>query len=84
MFFLKQVTNIRKSREMNKFIHGSEASVDYLLENVQSLKNWRSDDVGNVLDILEQEIQEWSKRKERIFKRALLSDAVSYLRENML
>lgn len=60
------------------------ASVDYLLENVQSLKNWRSDDVGNVLDILEQEIQEWSKRKERIFKRALLSDAVSYLRENML
>lgn len=59
------------------------ASVDYLLENVQSLKNWRSDILGDVLDILELEIQRWSRRKEKMFTRALLSDAVCYLRDNM-
>lgn len=60
------------------------ASVDYLLENVPTLQSWRTKDMGVVLDILEQEIQEWSKRKEQMFKRALLSDAVSYLRNNIL
>ena len=57
-------------------------TVDYLLENVPMLQNWRTKDMGYVLDILEQEIQEWSKRKEQMFKRALLSDAVNYLRNN--
>lgn len=56
------------------------ASVDYLLENVPSLQDWRNNEMRYVLDILEQEIQNWSKRKELMFKRALLSDAVNYLR----
>ena len=60
------------------------ASVDYLLENVPTLQSWRTKEIGYVLDILEQEIQEWSKRKEQMFKRALLSDAVNYLRNNIL
>ena len=55
------------------------SSVDYLLETVNSLKNWRKDNRNNVLDILEYEIQNWSKRKEQMFKRALLSDALDYL-----
>lgn len=59
------------------------ASVDYLLENVESLKNWKSNDIGHVLDVLAQEIQRWSKRKEQIFKRSLLEDAVIYLRNNI-
>lgn len=58
------------------------ASVDYLLENVQSLKDWRQQGIGTVLDILEQEIQKWSKRKEKMFKRALLADTVDYLRDS--
>ena len=60
------------------------ASVDYLLENVPTLQSWRTEEMGYVLDILEQEIQKWSKRKEQMFKRALLSDAVDYLRNNIL
>lgn len=59
------------------------ASVDYLLKNVPSLQNWRNNEMGYVLDILEQEIQKWSKRKEQMFKRALLSDTVDYLRMNI-
>ena len=59
------------------------STVDYLLENVQSLKNWRNDDVDNVLDVLALEIQKWSKRKEKMFKRCLLKEAVIYLRDNM-
>lgn len=59
------------------------ATVDYLLENVESLKEWRRDDLGNVLNILEYEIQEWSKRKEQMFERSLLSNAVCYLRDNI-
>ena len=59
------------------------ATVDYLLENVESLKHWRNDDMGNVLDILEQEIQKWSKRKEQMFKRDLLSEAVRHLYGNI-
>lgn len=59
------------------------ATVDYLLENIESLKGWRSADIDNVLNILEREIQKWSKRKERMFKRALLSDAVCYLHSNI-
>lgn len=59
------------------------ASVDYLLENVQSLKNWRNNNKEEVLNILEQEIQTWSKRKEQMFKRNLLSDTVDYLYDNI-
>ena len=39
--------------------------------------------MGNVLDILEQEIQKWSKRKEQMFKRDLLSEAVRHLYGNI-
>lgn len=60
------------------------STVDYLLENKASLKQWKSDDVNLVLDILEQEIQGWSHRKEQMFKRNLLSDALEYLRNNTI
>lgn len=56
------------------------SSVDYLLQTVPALENWRNGDQNEVLDILEQEIQSWSKRKEQMFKRVLLSDALNYLR----
>ena len=60
------------------------STVDYLLENKASLKQWRSDDANLVLDILEQEIQGWSHRKEQMFKRNLLSDALEYLKNNTI
>lgn len=59
------------------------SSVDYLLQNVPDLVNWRNDDKNAVLDILEQEIKKWSRRKEQMFKRALLADAIDYLRVNI-
>lgn len=55
------------------------SSVDYLLETVPSLKNWRNDDTKRVLDIIEHEIQGWSRRKEQMFKRNLLADALDYI-----
>lgn len=60
------------------------ASVDYLLENVNSLKGWRYKYIEDVLDILQQEIQKWSKRKEHLFTRGLLYKAVCYLRNNII
>ncbi len=59
------------------------ASVDYLMESVPSLQSWRNDDMNHVLDIIEKEVQKWSKRKEQMFKRALLADAVMHLRNNL-
>ena len=59
------------------------STVDYLLETVPSLKTWRSEDEGVVLNILENEIQSWSRRKEQMFKRNLLADALEYLRYNI-
>lgn len=59
------------------------STVDYLLENVESLKKWKTDNIETVLDILELEIKKWSKRKEQMFKRTLLFNAVCYLRDNM-
>lgn len=59
------------------------STVDYLLENTASLKHWRSDDANLVVDILEQEIQGWSHRKEKMFRRDLLADALEYLRDNI-
>lgn len=55
------------------------ASVDYLLENSPALHEWREMEAEQVLDLLEKEIQGWSKRKEQLFRRALLSDAVEHL-----
>lgn len=59
------------------------ATVDYLLENTETLKDWRKKDADIVLDVLKQEIQKWSKRKEQMFKPEWLVKAVEYLRENM-
>lgn len=58
------------------------SSVDYLLETVPALKNWRYDSAIAVLDVLEQEIQGWSKRKEQMFPRNLLINALEYIRYN--
>ena len=60
------------------------SSVDYLLENTPSLKNWRNCEIDYVLGILEDEISKWSKRKEHMFKRNLLENAVRYLSDNIL
>lgn len=57
------------------------ASVDYLLNNVPSLHNWKNDDDNDVMDMLTVEIQNWSKRKEQLFKRNYLSAAYHYLKE---
>ena len=59
------------------------SSVDYLLETVPALKGWRNSDTTEVLDIVEGEIQRWSVRKERMFKRQLLADALEYMRDRM-
>lgn len=56
------------------------SSVDYLLQTVPTLENWRNDEANDVLDILEIEIQRWSWRKGQMFKRALLLDALNYLK----
>lgn len=56
------------------------ASVDYLLENVESLKNWKNNDIKHTLDILEHEFQQWSRRKEQMFKRNLLEQAIMYIK----
>lgn len=58
------------------------SSVDYLLENAPSLKNWRNTYTDEVLDVLEREIQGWSKRKEQMFTRDLLANALEYIRYN--
>ena len=57
------------------------ATVDYLLDKTPSLQNWRNDDEDNVIDILETEIHQWSKRKEQIFKRKFLYEAYRYLKK---
>jgi O-acetyl-ADP-ribose deacetylase (regulator of RNase III) len=59
------------------------SSVDYLLQTVPGLENWKNDDPNTVLDTLEYEIQNWSKRKEQMFKRTLLLDAVNYLKDSV-
>lgn len=59
------------------------SSVDYLLQSVPALENWRNEEANEVLDTLELEIQRWSRRKEQMFKRALLSDALNYLRARL-
>ena len=56
------------------------SSVDYLLQTVPALTNWKNDDREAVLDILEHEISEWSRRKEQMFNRHLLTQAVDYLK----
>ncbi|MBO4529519.1 MAG: macro domain-containing protein [Paludibacteraceae bacterium] len=57
------------------------ASVDYLLNNVPELHNWKNDNDDDVLDKLTVKIQNWSKRKEQMFKRNYLSEAYHYLKE---
>lgn len=57
------------------------SSVDYLLNNVPALHNWKNKDDETVLDILTTEIQNWSKRKEQLFKRIYLKEAYNYLKE---
>ncbi len=58
------------------------ASVDYLLENTPSLKNWKDSNEKDVLHILEDEIQGWSKRKGQMFKSEFLRKAFNHLRES--
>jgi hypothetical protein len=60
------------------------ASVDYLLNNVPALQNWKNKDDNDVLDTLTVEIQNWSKRKEQMFKRNYLSKAYHYLKARQL
>lgn len=56
------------------------SSVDYLLENVDTLTHWRQDKEENVINVLEDEMQKWSRRKEQMFTRHLLGKAVHYIK----
>lgn len=55
------------------------SSVDYLLNTVTSLQNWRHESDDYVLDTLTDAISRWSKRKEQIFNKSHLADAYHYL-----
>ena len=57
------------------------SSVDYLLQTVPALSSWQTDDRNQVLDTLMQEVQHWSRRKEQMFPRNLLAQAVDYLQQ---
>ena len=57
------------------------SSVDYLLQTVPALHSWQTDDRNQMLDTLTQEIQHWSRRKEQMFPRNLLAQAVDYLQQ---
>lgn len=59
------------------------SSVDFLLENAPELKDWRVLEMDAVVDMLEKEIKEWSRRKEQLFQRELLTKAVVYLRDRL-
>ena len=56
------------------------SSVDFLLESSPSLRDWRSMDEENVVDTLTHEIQQWSRRKEQMFKKNQLKEAYKYLK----
>lgn len=56
------------------------STVDYLLENQPELQGWKNTDEGEVTDLLMQEIQQWSSRKERMFKPSLVTTAVRELK----
>ncbi len=55
------------------------STVDYLLENAQGLSGWREASVDDVTDRIVTEIQKWSERKEKMFKRSFVSDAIKQL-----
>ena len=46
-----------------------------------ALSSWQTDDRNHVLDSLMQEVQHWSRRKEQMFPRNLLAQAVDYLQQ---
>ena len=60
------------------------SSVDYLLNTVPALHNWREVDDEAVLDALYLEMTRWSKRKEKIFHRNYLTLAYNYLKSHAL
>ena len=58
------------------------SSVDYLLENSPSLKGWQHWSDDDVLDVLGRELQNWSARKGKLFKREWQKTALIHLRES--
>lgn len=56
------------------------SSVDYLLNTLPTLQGWQTIEDNEVLEILTEEIQRWSKRKEQIFNKNYLSKAYDYLK----
>lgn len=60
------------------------SSVDYLLNNIPSLNNWRKTDDETVMDVITKEMICWSKRKEKIFNRNYLTLAYNYLKSHAL
>ena len=59
------------------------ATADYLLNTVACLQNWRYKDEVEVIEILETEIRQWSRRKEQMFKREYLNEAFKFLKEQI-
>lgn len=59
------------------------STVDYLLENQLELKGWKNADEGEVTDLLVQQIQQWSSRKEKMFKPSLVTAAMREIKNNI-
>lgn len=55
--------------------------VDYLLENRPEMKGWQDADEKTVIDFLVQEIQKWSKRKEKLFNVSFVTIALRQLKK---
>lgn len=57
------------------------STVDYLLENRPEMKGWQDADEKTVIDFLVQEIQKWSKRKEKLFNVSFVTIALRQLKK---
>ncbi len=57
------------------------STVDYLLENQPEMKDWKYTDEHKVTDILMQKIQQWSRRKEKLFNPSHVTFAIKALKE---
>lgn len=60
------------------------STTDYLLDNTDSLDNWRQMSTKEVADTVELEIQKWSQRKQRMFSPQMINHAVTYLQNSDL
>ncbi len=60
------------------------STVDYILQNIPALKDWKTDDEDMVVGLIGQEICRWSSRKESLFNQEFQKKAFCYLKESEL